>query len=319
MNSSAGIKVSDIAYARVAVPDLDLAQQFLTDFGLIALERTQDKLFLRGTGASHHIYIAEQADEPRLIAFGFRAGSEEDLARAACLPDAESAVEPTGEPGGGQRVRLREPNGYGIEIVHDIQSLPPLEVHQQKVNSAQAPLARKGELFRLPRAQLPVLRIAHGIIVTPKLRETSRWFEENLGFIASDVIYAGSQDNIIGYFDRCDCGPEYVDHHTLGLFDFGGQTGMHHISFEVADIDAVMAGHYYLKQLDRYEHRWGVGRHTSGSQVFDYWADPWGRVHERWADSDRLNRDSGSLLLSVDALDSQWGEAQPESFMQAVP
>ena len=34
---------------------------------------------------------------------------------------------------------------------------------------------------------------------------------------------------------------------------------------------------------------WGIGRHLLGSQVYDYWADPWGRVHEHWADTDRLN------------------------------
>ena len=54
-------------------------------------------------------------------------------------------------------------------------------------------------------------------------------------------------------------------------------------------MDAVFKGHEYLKQLGKYEHMWGVGRHMLGSQVYDYWSDPWGRVHERWADTDRLN------------------------------
>lgn len=317
MSEKPGIKVTDIAYARVSVPDLNLAEQFLTDFGLIKVERTENQLFMRGTGAAHHIYIAEQGD-PRLVALGFYAMSDADLEKATHLQGAESSVETINESGGGKRVRLREPNGYQIEIVHGIQEFPPLETYQQPLNTASSPLARKGDLFRLPKGQLPVIRIAHGVIVTPKLEETSRWFSENLGFIASDIIYAGSTDNVIGSFNRCDCGGGYVDHHTLGLFDFGGQTGMHHISFEVADIDAVMAGHYYLKQLNRYEHRWGVGRHTSGSQVFDYWSDPWGRIHERWADSDRLNSETEPLVLSVEALDSQWGDPQPETFTQAM-
>lgn len=317
MNEKQGIKVTDIAYARVSVPDLELAEQFLVDFGLIKSERKDTKLFMRGAGSAHHIYIAEQGD-PKLIAFAFNAKSKDDLERAARLPSALSDIEKIDEPGGGWRVALQEPNGYLIEIVHGIEEVPPLETHQQPLNTGAEPLARKGELFRLQKNPLPVIRIAHGVIVTPRLAETTQWFHENLGFISSDVIYAGTEDNILGSFNRCDCGSEYVDHHTLGIFDFGGQTGMHHISFEVADIDAVMAGHHYLKQLDRYRHQWGVGRHTSGSQVFDYWADPWGRVHERWADSDRLNKDNGTLLLPVDALSSQWGDPQPESFMTAM-
>lgn len=318
MDSKAGIKVVDIAYARVSVPDLDIAEQFLTDFGLLTVERSDTKLFMRGAGPAHHIYIAEKG-EPGLIGFAFYAKDAADLERAALLPGAISGVEDIGEPGGGKRVRLREPNGYQIEIVHGIESLPELEIHQQPLNTAADPFARKGDLFRVPPGIPPVVRIGHGVIVTPDIAETTAWFRENLGFIGSDNVYAGSPEIQLGSFNRCDCGEEYVDHHTLGLFDFGGQKGMHHISFEVADIDAVMAGHDYLQGLGRYEHKWGVGRHNLGSQVFDYWADPWGRVHERWADTDRLNAGGGSDTVPVDALASQWGEPQPETFMQAMP
>jgi hypothetical protein len=64
---------------------------------------------------------------------------------------------------------------------------------------------------------------------------------------------------------------------------------------------------------------WGVGRHLLGSQVYDYWADPWGRVHERWADTDRLNaRSATNLLPAHEALVSQWGEDPPEKFIKHV-
>jgi hypothetical protein len=64
---------------------------------------------------------------------------------------------------------------------------------------------------------------------------------------------------------------------------------------------------------------WGVGRHLLGSQVYDYWCDPWGRVHERWADTDRLNARSGSNLLSAEeGLVSQWGEHPPARFINHV-
>ena len=58
--------------------------------------------------------------------------------------------------------------------------------------------------------------------------------------------------------------------------------------------------------------------HGSG-QVYDYWSDPWGRVHERWADTDRLNAQSGSNLLPAhEALSSQWGEPPPERFISRI-
>ena len=87
-------------------------------------------------------------------------------------------------------------------------------------------------------------------------------------------------------------------------------------SFEVPDIDDVAMGHDYLAQFGNYEHMWGIGRHVLGSQVYDYWADPWGRVHEHWADSDRLNLANGSNLVAAEeALISQWGEAPPAKFI----
>jgi hypothetical protein len=93
-------------------------------------------------------------------------------------------------------------------------------------------------------------------------------------------------------------------------------TGLNHLSFEVPDIDDVAMGHDYLAQFGTYEHMWGIGRHVLGSQVYDYWADPWGRVHEHWADSDRLNLANGSNLVAAEeALTSQWGEPPPQKFV----
>jgi hypothetical protein len=81
----------------------------------------------------------------------------------------------------------------------------------------------------------------------------------------------------------------------------------------------VFKDHEYLARLGKYEHMWGVGRHLLGSQVYDYWCDPWGRVHERWADTDRLNAKSGTNLLPAEeALVSQWGEDPPEKFIRHV-
>jgi hypothetical protein len=81
----------------------------------------------------------------------------------------------------------------------------------------------------------------------------------------------------------------------------------------------VFIGHEYLKSKGKYEHMWGIGRHLLGSQIYDYWADPWGRVHEHWTDSDRLNAKNGSNLLDVAiGFQSQWGEGPPEKFIHHV-
>jgi len=44
------IKVSDVAYARFAAPDLDRMETFLLDFGLTRQHRDDKTLYMRGTG-----------------------------------------------------------------------------------------------------------------------------------------------------------------------------------------------------------------------------------------------------------------------------
>jgi catechol 2,3-dioxygenase-like lactoylglutathione lyase family enzyme len=308
------IKAKDMAYGRMRSPDLDRMEEFLTRFGMTRAARTPTALYMRGTDPAHHIHVTEKGD-PKFLGFAYYAENEDDLARVANAPGA-SAIETIDEPGGGKRVRLTDPNGYQVEVVHGIATLEPIPLKpRQKLNSGEDPLARAGELMRLPKGPSQVKRIGHGVLNTPKFGETVAWFRETLGFICSDDVYAGDKANLIGSFNRLDRGDDYVDHHVFFCLAHE-KTGLNHLSFEVQDIDDVAMGHNYLKQLGAYEHMWGIGRHLLGSQVYDYWADPWGRVHEHWADSDRLNIKNGSHLLAAeDALVSQWGEGPPEKFI----
>ena len=310
------IKVKDLAYGRLRAPDLDVMEEFLTHFGMVRAARTPNALYMRGTDPSHHLHVTEKGD-PAFVGFAYHAASADDLGRVAKAPGA-SPVEGIDEPGGGKRVRLREPNGYQVEVVHGIETFPSIPVARDPMNTGNEPLRRAGVLMRLAKPPAPIKRIGHGVLGTPKVRETVQWFRETLGFICSDDVYAGEKHNIIGSFNRCDRGDEYVDHHTLFCV-MNERAGLNHMSFEVPDVDAVFMDHEYLTRLGKYEHMWGVGRHLLGSQVYDYWCDPWGRVHERWADTDRLNAKSGSNLLPAhEALVSQWGEDPPEKFIRHV-
>jgi catechol 2,3-dioxygenase-like lactoylglutathione lyase family enzyme len=310
------IKVRDLAYGRLRSPDLDAAEEFLTHFGMLRAARTPTALYMRGTDAMHHLHVTEKG-AAAFVGLAYYAASADDLERLAKQPGA-TPIESIDEPGGGRRVRLREPNGYQIEVVHGVEPLPAITVPEQPMNTGTEPLRRAGRLMRLRKSPTPIKRMGHGVLGTPKVRETVQWFRDTLGFLCSDDVYAGDKDNIIGSFNRCDRGDEYVDHHTLFCVR-NDRAGLNHMSFEVPDVDAVFKDHEYLTRLGKYEHMWGVGRHLLGSQVYDYWADPWGRVHERWADTDRLNaRTPGNLLSAEEGLVSQWGEDPPERFIRHV-
>jgi hypothetical protein len=156
--------------------------------------------------------------------------------------------------------------------------------------------------------------------MAPNALAKLRWYRDTLGFIASDDVYEGSVDNIVASFNRCDRGERFVDHHTLLCFE-SQKPGLNHLSFEVQTFDDLMVGHEYLKQREKYRHVWGIGRHLLGSQIFDYWEDPWRRVHEHWTDSDVLNAHAEPGLHPIErGLSNQWGDAPPEEFLRhAIP
>lgn len=309
----AAIKVANFAFARMEAPDLDEMEEFLTHFGLVRAVRTADALYMRGTDDHHHLHVAHKGGT-KFIGFAYHAADEDDLKRIAKLPGA-SGIEALDEPGGGKRVRLTEPNGYQIEVIAGMQSVKPVKIARDELNTAREPVRRAGKVMRLSKSPTSVQRIGHGVLSTPKVKETLAWFRGTLGMLRSDDVYAGDKDNIIGGFSRLDRGEDYVDHHVLFCVR-NEKTGLNHVSYEVQDIDCVFQDHEYLKRLGKYDHMWGIGRHLLGSQVYDYWCDPWGRVHERWADTDRLNAANGGNLLSAEeGFQSQWGDRPPDRFL----
>jgi catechol 2,3-dioxygenase-like lactoylglutathione lyase family enzyme len=310
------IKASELSYCRVQVPDLAKAEQFLVDFGLRVAAREPARTYLRGSDPHAYCYVLEQG-ESRFLGFGLHAKSLQDLHSLA--DSMKSKVEPIEAPGGGQRVRLTEPNGYEVDLVFGMAAAEPMHVPRQELNSAAHPLRRAGELYRLQRGQpTPIRRLAHVVLASPKFAETQEWFRTVLGLVASDNITAGPQRTHIGSFMRVDCAQEYVDHHAVAVFA-SPKAGVQHLSFESQDVDAVLGDHHHLRSLGRYEHLWGVGRHLLGSQVFDYWMDPNGIAHEHWADSDRLNASATTHEWDVrDGLANQWGDPPPERFTSCV-
>jgi hypothetical protein len=156
------IKVSDLAYCRLQVPDLDREGQFFVDFGLIPVAREPGRRYFRATDPSPYCYVIEEGPE-HFLGFAFHAKSRADLEKLASHMN--RPIEPIAAPGGGLRVRLKEPNGYDVDVVYGIAPAVPLEIKRQEYNTGAQPLRRAGELFRLKRGQpTPVKRLAHVVL-----------------------------------------------------------------------------------------------------------------------------------------------------------
>ena len=297
--------IRDILYVRFKVTDLQQQRQFLEDFGF-AVEEANGLLLARGTDASRYIYIAEQADTAEFVSVGFQASSAADLqalaVRDSCL------VEDNDLPGGGKIVRLTDPSGFQVEVVHGIEAVPALMVPGRNALNAGEHRPRLGERVTYIESDVIVKRLGHTVLFVNDFRETFAWYHERLGLIISDeiVIDKDGEEQTMGAFTRCNRGEEYVDHHTL-FFIHAGKAEFNHAAFEVANWDVLMKSHFELKKAG-YEHALGVGKHLLGSQVFDYWKDQNGFMLEHFTDGDLFNEASGSHKgTPKDLLGDHWG------------
>jgi catechol 2,3-dioxygenase-like lactoylglutathione lyase family enzyme len=301
------IKIEDVSHVRFQAPDLAAMRAFLLDFGLVPDEADATSLFARGIGPAPFVHATELG-EPGLVAIGFRASSRADLEQLAGRYQA--SVDHFDAPGGGWVVRLIDPDGNCVEVVAEQEQMEPLPLPSVvKTNTASAP-QRTQVTKRVPKGAAHVVRLGHIVLNVADFRASEAWYKERFGFITSDEI-ALSPEFSIGAFLRCDRGDALTDHHSLFLLQAPGPPGLNHAAFEVVDLDDLMAGHDALRIAGRQPH-WGVGRHILGSQVFDYWRDPWGNTLEHWTDGDLFTAADGSNVASLpDLIGVQWGQPMP--------
>ncbi|HEV7137318.1 MAG TPA: hypothetical protein VGN43_11850 [Steroidobacteraceae bacterium] len=317
--SARGIKIRDIAYPRLRAPDLDLMEQFLTDFGFVRTARTASALYMRGTGPAHHIHVTE-IGAPGFVSLAYHARSEEDLQRLSRLPEAIGGVHAPDEPGGGRRVLLKEPNnGYGIEVLYGMESLPELPVLYRQPNWDAEVMRTIGNASRLRFGPAHVKRLSHGVLATPHLKPTIAWFRDTLGLLCTDEFYIGSRDNLVGGFYRLDHGAEPVDHHVLNCYK-NERAGFQHASFVVQGIEDLLIGQSHLIRSGKYEHVRGVGYHPPGGQIYDYWLNPWKQMHELYLPTQRFtSSDPSNLMPFPGAAAINRTEAFADNITEIVP
>ena len=300
------IKIEDIAHVRFAAPDLATMRRFLEDFGFETFEHG-GRLYGRAYDGRPFVHVT-QPGEARFLAVGLRAASRGDLEK---LAQAEGVpVEVLAEPGGGHVVRLTDPDGYGVEVVAEQageEARPPLTDPPRNTAAAKP---RLRQTVRLQSAPAHLQRIGPAVLRVRDFRTSEAWYKARFGLLTSDEVEA-AKDVPLGAFLRCDRGDRPSDHHTLFLAQLPGPAGLLHAAFEVANLDDLMLGHQHLKAAGR-KPAWGVGRHIMGSQIFDYWLDPFGNELEHWTDGDLFTASDPPQKQTMQALLAvQWGSPHP--------
>ncbi|MBA3940011.1 MAG: glyoxalase [Sphingopyxis sp.] len=299
-------RAQDIAHVRFMAPDLGEMRKFLEDFGLACFEH-DGALYARGSDGAPFAHATEMG-EAGFTALAFRVAG---LAELEALAAAEGvAVEASTAPGGGHVVRLTDPDGNRVEAVTGQTWGEPAAPDSEAPFNSAAARRRLRTPVRVERRPSRVRRLGHVVLNVADFRQSEAWYKARFGFITSDEIEAAPGLSI-GAFMRCDRGDTPTDHHTLFLAQLPPGPGFNHAAFEVEGLDDLMAGHAHLKREGR-KPAWGVGRHVLGSQIFDYWKDPWGHELEHWTDGDLFAAADGSRLSNMrELLDVQWGAPFP--------
>lgn len=88
-------KATKLAHLIFHRPDLDRAETFLRDFGLTAVERSQERILARAADESPYCYRVHRAHEERFVGLGLLVGARAELEALSKLPGASPISEVT--------------------------------------------------------------------------------------------------------------------------------------------------------------------------------------------------------------------------------
>ncbi|WP_410211437.1 VOC family protein [Aquirhabdus sp.] len=305
------VHAQSLAFLIFERPDLAEAEKFLMDFGLHVAFRSEDELYFRSAGSDPYCYRIVRGEQARFVGFGLSVAERSDLEKLTSLAGA-SDIEDIQGLGGGAFVQLRDPSGFTVQAVWGRAAVTPLP-HRAALALNQGDTHPRINVTQRPAIDPPeVLRVGHVVLEVADFQATCAWYTEHFGFIPSDVQVLPDGSPAVAFL-RLNLGDTPADHHTLALAQ-GFMPCYSHSAFEVIDTDAVGMGQRILRERG-WTHAWGIGRHILGSQIFDYWQDPWGDKHEHYCDGDLFSADIPTGIHEVNrAAMAQWGQPMPASF-----
>lgn len=250
--------VTALRSVEIGAPDIEASTKFFTEsWALSPVTASNGSAYLRGTGAHHHIVALHQRPTAELVRVNLgapdRAAVDGLHARvsAAGISDIEAPAEIT-RPGGGYGFGFKDPAGRNLGIV-----------------AGAADHADSADVADRPR------KLSHVVFNSSEGDGSIEFFTDVLGFKLSD------RTGMLAFL-RCN-----ADHHSIA-FAFSGGATLHHIAFEMPDLDSVMRGAGRMRDAG-WEIDWGVGRHGPGNNVFSYFVGPDDMVVEYTAEVQQVD------------------------------
>jgi 2,3-dihydroxy-p-cumate/2,3-dihydroxybenzoate 3,4-dioxygenase len=246
------ITLTDIAYVRSGVADMDAAARFATEIvGLELAAPTEIGVAHLRADHRHHCLALVQG-RSGVISSGFTVADSDALAAAETELERAGFAVHRGPAEEAQSRRVREfiafddPFGNRVELV-----------------SQQESIARPVEFTR----SAGITEFGHLCLDAPDVHEAYRFWNTHFNARVSDWI--GDAACLM----RID-----PVHHKLAVFR-GDEPGLCHMNFQVTSIDDVFRNWHFLLEHD-VEIEMGPGRHPQSTAIFLYFLGPEGFTYE---------------------------------------
>ena len=293
----------------LSVPDLEVGRAFYEAYGLEA-RVSGEHLAFRCKGRAQDQVRLMPGNPKRLsyVAFGTDAAGLEQVRNnlqkhKIQLEDAPFNIDTKG-------LWFRDPSNDWVHVCEAVeQPSAPTSIPEVNTPGRYRRIGKRAcDLTSSSRTATP-LRLGHLIKFDLDVDKSVQFYTDVLGMKVSDQA-----EGILAFL-RFGCGG---DHHALGLGK-SSHTGLHHLSFEVMDIDEIEIGAQNLIAKG-YTDAYGLGRHVGGSNYFHYIRDPWNSLVEYFWDIDLIPEGSDWVPLSVSGpheLQTVWAVSPAqESFAQ---
>lgn len=289
------VKVNTLGYVTFDTPDVErLSDYYQTSLGFTLVEGDADEAYLSADGEQHTVILRKNETAKGRTRVGYRLDGE--------LADARKHLAEAG-----YRVERRtdvSPTETEVLVLQEPQTNTPIHLYDSSVKIAGA-----------PADPLTPVKLGHVATYVPELASMQAFYQSLLGFEWSDTL----GDFFV--FLRCN-----NDHHAANFMQSSSFAGMHHVAYELRDMDHVQRILDNLAKNDVRLH-WGPGRHGPGHNVFTYHRDPDGNVIELFTQLDQWNtelaafdprpwhEDSPQVPKSweADYRGNVWGPGNPEA------
>lgn len=295
-----------LGHVEMQVTDLGAARAFYVDaLGFIVDHEDGGRMYLRG----HEDFdvwtlTLTQADRHGLGHFALRVSEPEDLDRLEVVHRALGApterVASGAEPGQGEALRVRTPDGHPVEFFHEMDQLPLYEDRQVLLPMRRLALSHG----LVPRG------IDHVNLRVSDMVASRNYWRDHLGFSISEIVER--EGELFGAFLR-----RSSRTHDVAILAFP-RAAFHHFAFTVKDTSDIIRAADLLADAgfsDSIE--FGPGRHGATNALFLYVRDPDGNRLELFCGDYLRDHDREPVIWTWDQFRRGrlwWGHEAPANF-----